>query len=71
MIFKRAMKILAIIFVFITIVTPLFSQRKFDIQGTGKQILDGEIIYLSYRNEGRYCWIPHLLRIIVLSLKEL
>lgn len=54
MIFKRAVKILAIIFVFITIVTPLFSQRKFDIQGTGKQILDGEIIYLSYRNEGRY-----------------
>lgn len=54
MIFKRVVKILAIIFVFITIVTPLFSQRKFDIQGTGKQILDGEIIYLSYRNEGRY-----------------
>ncbi|KKX48916.1 hypothetical protein [Sphingobacterium sp. IITKGP-BTPF85] len=41
MIFKRAVKILAIIFVFITIVTPLFAQRKFDIQGTGKQILDG------------------------------
>jgi peroxiredoxin len=54
MIFKRAWKILPIIFVFIHIVTPLFSQGKFNIQGAGKQILGGDIIYLSYRNEGQY-----------------
>lgn len=54
MINARLKLFLLIIFIVSNVATLLFSQQKFQIEGSGKQIIDNDIIYLSYRIEGRY-----------------